>query len=167
MPAPPLQASQSYTSSTYHYSVEYSGVQPSHKDSSSVEWDLSTDAGQYLVVVTAARANGRTPQKIVGNVVNNNFPDYSHLYDVPGAEVGYASGAGSVYDNQATPLFGSASDSRLVVLAGVKKGLAIAVIGSGDAAQDKSNHPDPSGLPVSSLVDSLTNATRWPGDPPH
>jgi hypothetical protein len=53
-----------------------------------------------------------------------------------------------------------------VVLAAVKNGLAIAVVAVGDAAQSQSGHPDPSRLPVSGFVDSLTNATRWPGDPP-
>jgi hypothetical protein len=166
LPAPPLVGKQTYTSSKYGYSVEYTQFAPSSKDSTSAEWDLNTDSGQYTVVVTAANVTGKSPRQIVGDVVNNNFSDYSRLYDVPGAEVGYTAGAGSVYDNQVAPFFGSASDSRLVVLVAVKKGLAIAVVGSGDAAQSQSNQPDPSGLPVSSFVDDLTNATRWPGEPP-
>jgi hypothetical protein len=164
--APPLTTRQTYTSSKYGYSVGYTRFPPSSKDSASAEWDLTTDSGQYTIVVTAAQGDGRSPQQIVGDVVNNNFPDYSLLYDVPGAEVGYTAGSGSVYDDEVTPFFGSALDSRLVVLAAVKKGLAIAVVGSGDAAQSQSDQPDPSGLPVSSFVDDLTNATCWPGDPP-
>jgi hypothetical protein len=161
-----LTAHQTYTSSKYGYSVGYTRFAPSSTDDTSAEWDLSTDAGQYAIVVTAGHDDGRSAGEIVRDVVDNNFPDYSSLYQVPGAEVGYILGAGAVYDDETTPFFGSASDSRLVVLAAVKKGLAIAVVGSGDAAQSQSDHPDPSGLPISSFVDDLTNGTRWPGAPP-
>jgi hypothetical protein len=103
---------------------------------------------------------------IVRDLIDNNFPDYSPLYDIPGAEVGYVPGAGSVYDDEVTPFFGQASDTRLAVLVAVSNDLAIAVIGTGDAANGAGSSPDPSGLPISGFVDSLTDATRWPGEPP-
>lgn len=164
--APPLRTDQTYTSGAYGYSVDYTQFSPSHTDNSSVGWDLSSNTGQYSVEVTAAPANGSGPQKIIGDLIGNNFPDYSLLYDIPGAEVGYTPGAGSVYDDEVTPLLGQASDTRLAVLVAVKNGLAIAVIGSGDAANGAGSFPDPSGLPISGFVDSLTDATRWPGQPP-
>jgi hypothetical protein len=163
--APPLRAHHSYTSSAYGYTVDYPQFAPSHQDASSVGWDLSTGTGQYSVDVIAADANGQTAQQIVGDVINNNFPDYNLVYAVPGAEVGYVPGAGAVYDNEVTPFLGTASDSRLVVLAAVKNGLAIAVVGTGDAVNDQSS-PDPSGLPISSFIDNLASGTRWPGASP-
>lgn len=99
-------------------------------------------------------------------MINANFQDYSHLYDVPGAEIGYTAGAGAVYDDEVTPLFGVASDTRLVVLTAVEKDVAIVLVASGDAAASQESQPDPTGLPISPFVDSLADATRWPGDPP-
>lgn len=163
--APPLQTHSTYTSSAFGYSVDYTQFSPSRQDSQSVGWDLQTDSGTYSVDVAAGDAHDRSAGEVVSSVIDNNFPDYTSLYDVPGAEVGYAPGAGAVYDNEVTPFFGTASDSRLVILAAVKKGLAIAVVGSGDASGSQGGHPDPSGLPVSSFVDDLANGTRWPGDP--
>lgn len=165
--APPLQTAQTYTSSAFGYSVSYTRLDPSQSDDRSVSWDLSgSTGGQYSVEVTAADARGRGPQDILTEVIDNNFQDFQQVYSIPGAEVGYEAGAGAVYDDEVIPFFGQASDSRLVVLTSVKKGVAIAVVGQGDASTDSGGHPDPSGLPVSSFVDSLTNGVRWSGDPP-
>jgi hypothetical protein len=164
--APPLKSSSTYTSSAFGFSVNYSRFSPSSEDAQSVEWDLSAGSGQYTVVVTAGRANGRGADRVVRDVVNSNFPDYSGVYSVPGAEVGYVPGSGAVYDEQVASFFGSAADTRLVVMASVRGGLTIVVVGDGDAASSSGDHPDPSGLPVSSFLDTLTNGTRWPGQPP-
>lgn len=164
--APPLRTGSTYTSGSYGYSVDYTQFAPSHQDSSSIGWDLSSGFGQYSVEVTAGRAAGRGADEIVQNIIDNNFPDYSLVYAIPGAEVGYTPGAGAVYDDEVVPFFGQASDTRLVVLTAVKSGLAVAVIADGDASTGQSDHPDPSGLPVSGFADSLANGTRWPGTPP-
>jgi len=164
--APPLQAAQRYTSSAYHFSVEYQRFSPSNKTSQSVTWDLSSNSGQYTVGVVAGQANGAGSQQVVNNVVNANFPDFTHVYDIPGAEVGYVPGSGAVYESQSVPMFGQASYQRLVVLAAVRGGLAISVAGAGDAP-DPSSAPDPSDLPVSPFIDTLANGTIWPGQAVH
>ena len=41
--------------------------------------------------------------------MNANFPDFTHVYDIPGAEVGYVPGSGSVYEGESVPAFGQAS----------------------------------------------------------
>jgi hypothetical protein len=164
--APPMRTSHSYSSGSYGFSVDYTEFDPSHQDRSSIEWDLANDSGQYSVEELGAGADGRSPQRLLTDVINNNFQDYSHLYDIPGAEIGYTSGSGAVYDNQVTPLFGTASDTRLVLLTAVKKNLAIVLVANGDASSSNDSQSDPTGLPVSPFVDSLASATRWPGDPP-
>lgn len=151
-----------YRSSAYGYSVEYPDFSPSREDDRSIGWDLSSGSGQYSIDVVAGDARGRTAGQVVDDIVSNNFADYGHVYDVPGAEVGYSGGAGAVYDGEVTPFFGLATENRLVVLAAVNRGLAIAVVGVGDAAQSQGGHPDPSGLPVSGFIDSLANGTSWP-----
>ena len=80
--------------------------------------------------------------------------------------MGYVPGSGSVYEGESVPAFGQATYQRLVVLAAVQKGLAISVAGAGDAP-DPSSASDPSDLPVSQFIDTLTNGTIWPGQPVH
>jgi RsiW-degrading membrane proteinase PrsW (M82 family) len=164
--APPLQAAQRYTSPAYHFSVEYQKFSPSSQTPQSVIWDLSSGAGQYTVGVVADRANRAGSQEMVDNVVNANFPDFTHVYDIPGAEVGYVPGSGAVYEYESVPTFGQATFQRLVVLAAVQNGLAISVAGAGDAP-DPSSSPNPSDLPVSQFIDTLTNGTVWPGQTIH
>ncbi len=162
--APPLVSHNTYTSSAYKFAVDYTQFPPSHQDSSSVGWDLSSSGGQYSAQVLGGKAQGSSAQEIVKSLLDNNFPDYSLVYNVPGAEVGYTPGAGSVYEDQVTPFLGESSTSRVVILSAVKSGLGIAVVASGDAST--SDPTDPSGLAISQFVDSLANGTRWPGDPP-
>jgi hypothetical protein len=164
--APPLQTHKRYTSSAYGFSVEYQKFDPSSQNAQSVNWDLSSSDGQYSVGVVAGQAKGAGSQEIVGDVVNANFPDFTHVYDIPGAEVGYVSGSGAVYEDESVPTFGQATYTRLVVLAAVRNGLAISVAGAGDAP-DPSRAQDPSDLPVSPFLDSLANGTIWPGQSPH
>jgi hypothetical protein len=151
-----------YRSSAYGFSVEYPGYAPARQDDRSIGWDLSAGNGQYSVDVVGGSAHGRTPEQVVNDITSNNFSDYSYVYQVPGAEVGYNGGSGAVYDGESASFFGSASESRVVVLAAVRGGVAIAVVGQGDAMQSSGDHPDPSGLPVSGFVDDLVNGTGWP-----
>jgi hypothetical protein len=160
-----MKTRSTYTSSEYGYSVDYTEFHPSRQDNSSVEWDLSSDSGQYAIQVLAAPPRGRNARQIVNSIIDNNFSDYNLVYEITGAEVGYTPGAGGVWDDEVAPFFGSASDTRLVVLVAEKKNLAIAVVATGDAGDTQSDHPNPSGLPVASFVDSITNGSRWPGDP--
>src|SRR5206468_3266356 len=146
-------AGGTYTSSAYGFTVQYPDFSPSRQDDRSLGWDLSGGSGQYSIDVVAGSAGGRTSERVLDDIISANFPDYSYLYRVPGAELGYNSGAGAVYDGESSSFFGSVSESRVAVLASTRGDLAIAVVGAGDAAQSSSDHPDPSGLPVSGFID--------------
>lgn len=156
------RASSVYRSSTYGFTVEYPGYAPSREDDRSVGWDLSAGSGQYSVDEVGGSAGSRTPEQVVNDVVSNNFSGYSFVYQVPGAEVGYSGGSGAVFSGETTSFFGNAGETRVVILAAVRGGLAIAVVGQGDAQQSSGDHPDPSGLPISGFVDELVNGTAWP-----
>jgi hypothetical protein len=158
---------KTYHSSKYSFSLQYpSNFPPSQSDNSSIGWDLSGRSGDYTVDVVAGKAGGESAEQIELDLQQNNFSDYQQVYSIPGAEVGYQSGAGSVWDEQVDSLFGSSTDTRLVIMSSVRNGLAIALVGDGPAATSQSNQPDPSGLPLSSFVDDLANSVTWPGESP-
>jgi hypothetical protein len=116
--------------------------------------------------VLSGKAQGSSPQQVALNIQNDNFSDYQQVYDIPGAEIGYQSGYGSVWDEQVSPFFGLSQDTRLVIVKAVRNGVVIALVGSGPATSSDSGRPDPSGLPLGSFVDNLINSVSWSGSQP-
>jgi hypothetical protein len=156
---------KTYTSKDYGFTLAYpASYPPSQSDSASIGWDLSGKSGDYTINVVAGKPNGKTPQQIGLDLQNSNFSDYQELYTIPGAEVGYQSGYGTVWDEQVSSTFGSSQDTRLVIMTAIKNNVAIAIVGDGPAESSQTDHPDPSGLPLSSFVDDLANSVTWAGE---
>lgn len=153
-----------YTSSTYGFSLSYPpDLPPTRSDNSSVGWDLQNSDGQYEVDVVSGSTKGRSAQEIALDIQQGNFPDYQQVYDVPGAEIGYQEGYGSVWELQVLPLFGQSEDTRLLIMTAEQNGVAIALAADGPAVSPDSGHPDPSGLPLGSFADDLANSVHWHG----
>lgn len=170
----PLSPPQRYTSSKYGFSLEYSTahITPSQVTGSSISWDAQlSDGSEVSWTALGGKANGKSPSQIVDDVQSSNFPDAQEAYTIPGASVGYTSGSGKVYDVDIAPANGQAEHARLIVMASIKKGLAVVIAGYGPYEQsspDSSGHPNPAETPLVHLGDfeESTMSVTWPGEPP-
>ena len=169
----PLVDGSTYTSSQYGYSLQYStqNITPSQVTGSTIAWDATLqDNSEVSWAFTGTNPQGRGAQTIVGDVQANNFPDATLAFTIPGADIGYTPGYGNVYDLTTSPGNGQAVHQRLVVMAAIKRGIAVVVVGLGPYQQtdpQSDGHPSPADTPLVHLGDfqeSLESVT-WPGDP--
>jgi len=170
----PIPPPSHYTSSKYGFSLEYSteNITPSQTTSDSISWDGQlSDGSEVSWTVLGGLAGGKTPDQIVSDIQNKNFPDAQAAYNIPDASVGYTLGSGTIYDVNIAPANGQAVHDRLVVMAAVKNGLAVVIVGYGPYQRSDpktADHPDPANTPLVSLADFEETAmsVTWPGDKP-
>jgi len=165
---PPLVKSQTYVSTKYGFSLQYSNDIPRGAESdSSITWK----SGKTTVLsAIGVSQQGRSPQQIVAAALRNIYAGAQPAYAIPGAEVGYNSAAyGAVYDILVDPGTGQAVPSRLVIIAAVRKNVAVEVVGFGPvrpASPESFDQPNPSLLGISQTLDEILNTVTWAGDPP-
>jgi len=169
----PLRAMNSYTSSKYGYSLDYSPtIPPSQKNSTSISWDGTlNDGSEVQWSFLGGKANGRSAQQIVSDVQTSSFPDARQVYVIPGASLGYVSGYGMVYDIDVAPANGQTVHDRLVVMAAIRNGLAVVVAGEGPyqrSTPSNDSHPNPADTPLVHLgqFEESINSVTWPGESP-
>ena len=177
--APPPQQSPApaldhYTSSRFGFSLDYSSsnISPSQVTDSSISWDgMLSDGSEVTWSVMGSGVNGQTAQQVVDDYQTANLPDAQSAYVIPGAEVGYTPGYGSLYDVDVAPGGGQAVHDRLVVMAAIRGSVAVVVAGLGPYEQSSpsnSGHPNPAATPLVELGDfaESTETVTWPGEPP-
>lgn len=174
---PPQQGSlpspDRYTSSKYGFSLLYSPhIPPSQTTSGSIAWDGTLSNGSEVSwTVSGGPANGKSAQQIAGDAQAANFPDAQADYTIPRAELGYMPGYGMVYDVSVAPGNGQAVHDRLIVVAAIRGGLAVVLIGLGPYQQSSpssDSHPNPAATPLVDLgeFEESMNTVTWPGEPP-
>jgi hypothetical protein len=167
----PLQATKTYTSSRYGFSLDYStgNITPSSVTASSIAWDGSLNDGSEVTwSIRGMPANGRSAQQIVESTQSANYPDAQLAYTVPDASLGYTTGYGNIYDVTVSPADGQSEHDRLVVTAAIRNGLAVVLVGLGTyqaSAPGTSSQPNPANTPLVQLGDfeENINSVTWPG----
>jgi hypothetical protein len=170
----PLSPPHRFTSSKYGFSLEYSteNISPAQTTATSISWDAQlNDGSEVSWTILGGSPGGKSASQIVDDVQSRNFPDAQPAYSIPGASVGYTPGTGRVYDVSIAPANGQAVHDRLVVIASIKKGLAVVVAGYGPYEQSSphtSGHPNPAETPLVHLGDfqEAAMSVTWPGDRP-
>lgn len=178
-PIPPprpgrLSASHRYTSSRYGFSLDYStaNIKPSHVTSASIAWDGTlSDGSEVAWSFTGVPATGRSPEQIVSAAQSNNFSDAQQAYTIPDAGIGYTGGFGNVYDVNISTGSGSEVHDRLVIVAAVRGGLAVVMVGLGPykrTSPSSDSQPNPADTPLVELGDFEENigSVTFPGQPP-
>lgn len=176
LPPPRVQNitdASTYTSSQYGYSLEYSTahITPSHLTSSTIAWDATLqDNSEVSWAFIGTQPNGRDAQGIVTDAQQNNFPDASLAFTIPNADIGYTPGYGNVYDLTTAPGNGEAIHQRLILIAAVKRGVAVVFVGLGPyrpTTPKSDGHPSPADTPLVHLGDfeQTLKSVIWPGDP--
>lgn len=165
----PVVEGRTYTSSQYGYSVRWSPdllPDPDKADNRTLDWQLATNAGQFSLTFTAGPAQSQSPQEIV-NSIAQQFPDFQHVYDVPGAELGYQAGAGAVYNGDIIPPNGDSEHLRAIFTVAIKHGTAVAEVTIGPFQRDTGNgFADPAEMVNDQIADVLGNTVTWKGEPP-
>jgi hypothetical protein len=169
-----IMAPETYTSSDYGFSLQYStaNVTPSQEDSSSISWDAQlNDGSEVSWTFQGTDPNGRDARQIVEDVQSNNFGDATYAYTLPSAELGYTPGYGNVYDLEVAPNGGAAIHERLIIEAAIRNDVAVFFAGMGPYQKTDPNtddHPNPAETPLVGLgdVDLSLESVRWPGEPP-
>jgi len=168
--ARPVQLSL-YRSSAYGFTVQWDplGLPPaSQTTDKGVQWKLvDQNRNEFVVVLWGVPARGRGPTQIISDVAASAFPDFHRVYDIPEAEVGYVTGAGTVYDGSATPADGRAYHARIAIEAAIHGGLGVVALEEGPFTKDTgSGFADPAQVPDSQGMDQLANTVTWAGEPP-
>lgn len=169
-----LAAPNRYTSTDFGFSVDYStsNITPSTQNANTIAWDaMLRDNSEVSWSFQGINPQGRDDQQIVNEIQQNNFPDATFAYRIPGADLGYTPGYGAIYDLTTTPGGGAAVHERLIIIAAIKRGVAVAFVGMGPYRRSNpqtAGHPDPADTPLVDLADFEQNITSvvWKGDPP-
>ena len=167
---PPLaQPEPTYTSSALGFSVAYLPNLAPQTDAQSALWQLQNGSGvQFTIEIQGEAANGRTPQQLVDALQQKIANGATLVYNITGAELGYMSGYGNVYDLHASPAGGQAEEDRYIVEAAVQNGVAVELWAESILTQDTSDHPSPAELlpDAEYLSDTFGNTVLWQGEKP-
>ena len=87
---------------------------------------------------------------------------------MPGAELGYISGSGTIYDLTASPASGTLVHERIAIMAAVHGNVSVTRLCASPLAPDNGPHPNPSQLnpAVERTADDIGNTVTWPGMAP-
>lgn len=177
--SPPVGADHVYRSSRYGFAVGYFsdvdlvGPLPVQASSRPGELVLSygeLPGGEASLTFAAEPDTGRSPEAVVDQVVAARFPGATFAYGLWNPMVGYQPGYGAVYDYWPESGNGTAVHERVIVVAAVKRGLAVVAIAEGPYLRFTANdpgigHPTAIDTLVGLLFDDPLNSVRWPGDP--
>lgn len=170
----PVSAPHVFVSRAYGFSAAYSDS-PYSADASADPRSLTLtypDLGAGQVQLLAVPAGGATPEEVVAALMAQNVPGARKAYDLPGPQVGYSPGYGASYDVYPNSGSGSSERDRVIVLATVKRGLAVVAVATGPyhlfTADPGNNdgHASPADLAVAFAMDPVVSSVLWPGDGP-
>ncbi|WP_102142263.1 hypothetical protein [Mycobacterium hubeiense] len=115
-------------------------------------------------------ANGRPPEDIARQLVDETYPDAQTVYEIPNAMVGYQPGFGMVADTWPQAATGSYTRMRLVVMVAVKNDRALIAAAAGPYREFGpdfgSGKPSGANLQLALDMGKYVNSFRWRGDPP-
>jgi hypothetical protein len=176
-PSAPVPPQLSYRSSAYGFHVGYSDTLPGvgqiaipTSTPTQLELQYPFDSGTGTITFTARPDRGQTPQQVVESVQAQLLPGATTAYTLWNPMVGYQPGYGAVYDYSPQSGNGTSVHDRVVVVAAVKRGLAVVAVAEGPFVHFSSalglGHPSAVDTLVAVFFDDPLNSVRWPGDPP-
>ncbi|MGB3480940.1 MAG: zinc ribbon domain-containing protein [Mycobacterium sp.] len=115
-------------------------------------------------------ANGRSPQQIATDLVNETFPDTKTAYEIPNTMVGYQHGYGLAADLWPQGAMSSSTRMRIIVMVAVKNDLALIAGAVGPyrafGPDFGSGKPSAANLQLALDMGKYVNSFSWRGDPP-
>jgi hypothetical protein len=165
---PPLSAPHTYTSSAFGYSLQFgNNLPPPQTDDRSIAWGGSGSSDAILF--TGTQTNGQSPAQIVAAVQQDRIPDATSVYQIPGAELGYVPGYGTIYELTATSVNGAETNERIAISAASYGNVAVIKLSASPMAPDTAQeHPNPAQLApaIAQTSDIIGNTVLWKGMPP-
>jgi hypothetical protein len=172
---PPVSVLPKFTAKDGSFSVSYypqnSAVSVTTDASSVTEKITPSNGEDCAIVLLGEKADGRTAEQVVTALVAKAFPDAERAYVIPNATVGYETGYGVILDDYPQTTSGGYSHQRVIVMAAVKRDMALVGVASGkfhEFSQDglTDGHASGANVFVAFLLDRLLNSFTWKGDPP-
>lgn len=175
--APPQGAPHVYTSARYGFQVAYydhpefgNALRIAVQDDHQIGWAItSSKTGlSYPITIAGQDAGSAGADSIVDTIQRSRYPDAQRAYSIPGLQLGYQNGAGSVYDVNLKSATGSSVHGRLIVAAAIKNGVAVTVVVVGPYLRTKpgEGHPNPADTPLAAVADDLASNITFKGDTP-
>ena len=170
--ADPLPPPEAFTSAAYGFTVVYPRyATPTDTSRSAIAWSGSYNEGPVTWQFAGQSANNNSPQQIVNGIQRSKYPNAQFVYSIPNADIGYTLGYGAVYDLFVNSLFGQSEHQRVVIIAAIKRGVAVTFYGSGPFVKTSLNadgHPNPAETPMvhEDLFREAIEGVTWKGDPP-
>ena len=175
--APALGAPHVYTSSRFGFEVAYydhpefgNALRIAVQDDHQIGWTItSAKSGlNYPITIAGQDAGSASADAIVDSIQKSKYPDAVKVYSIPGLQLGYQNGAGTVYDVNLKSGTGSSVHGRLIVAAAIKSGIAVTVVALGPYVKTtpSDGHPNPSDTPLAGVADDLASNITFKGDTP-
>ena len=175
--APPLGAPHVYISSKYGFQVAYydhpefgSALKIAVQDDHQIGWAITSSKSDlvYPITIAGQDAGSNTADSIVDSIQQARYPDAQKAYAIPGVQLGYANGTGSVYDINIKSGSGASVHGRLIIAAAIRNGVAITVVVVGPYRQTTPNdgHPNPADTQLAGVADDLASNITFKGDTP-
>lgn len=165
---PPLPAPATFVSSALGFSVEYPPRLAPTTDAQSADWQLQANGDQFEIKIQGEAASGRTPQQITEALQQNGYGSASLVYTINGAELGYQSGYGNIYDAKISPAGGQPEELHVLIEVAVQNDVAVELIASSAFTPDKNDHAQPAQMVPSAVwdADAFGNSVLWKGGTP-
>lgn len=167
----PVTTNPRYTAPDGSFSVSYPAPGTAYdvelKDDGVVAQYVSGDTGSLQLF--SQPANGRTPQQIATQLVDDNFPDARVHYEIPNTMVGYQPGYGVAADCWPQDADASYSRMRIVVMVAVKNDLALVAAAIGpfrEFGPEYNSKPSAANIELALDMGKYVNSFSWRGDPP-
>ena len=156
---PPLEQPVTYRSSVFGFEVDYPRRWSSQRQDGTTLVLKTALGGQFIVSgQRAGRSDQQLVMEMVGGLSSSRWQDVQALAPIRGAQIGFQSGAGTLYAAIYSPPGGVATRARLAVIAATRGDLSVQVMGI-DPADTKSS---PSGIPEDHAFDYVLSQFRWP-----
>jgi hypothetical protein len=162
-----LLSTTAYTSSQFHYRVEYSSdlLQVAQQDATSVTLNAASGDGAVVFIGSRGGDVSGAIQNAVSGLDSSIFQNLQQVGSIPGAQVGFVQGQGVALAGQfVDPNGGQATPITVMVVAATQNNLTITALGFGsqDNSSPATNPFELNGASAQAFDFALTN-TIWPG----
>lgn len=149
-----------YTNSQYGFTVNYpSGWQTASGSGAVTE---QTTDGEFTVYPSRG---GADLNSLITNEAqtlgNGNYTQMQTVYAIPGAEIGFTSGQGELYDAFFEPAGAQAEEVRVGIVAATRGNLTVMIVTV--SAYSRSKQLSPSGMTEAQSLDYVLSTFEWPG----
>ncbi|WP_156425278.1 zinc ribbon domain-containing protein [Mycobacterium sp. GA-1285] len=165
----PIESNPRFYAADGSFSVQYPGPGSAYQatlNPDGVELEF-TGGDTGTLEFFGLPAEGRTPEQITEDLIDEYYPDATTEYEIPNAMVGYEPGYGVVADDYPQDASGSFTRLRLIVMVAVRNDVALVASAIGPYREFTpdfgTGHPSGANLQLAMDMGKYVNSFRWGG----